>query len=277
MTYRVRWEPADRVQTLDVKQVVALEQAIAADGTSLAELMDRAGASAAQFIRERWDANHAVLIFCGTGNNGGDGWVVGRLLAQAGYGVRLVCSHEPEEIGAQPAHDAAVRCLSEVGDTSGFTFELAPDADTVHRLAASADIVVDALLGTGFHYDTLREPTRTYVAAIADAVGLGGDARSAATVTDDVHGGSLAPAGIAPDGDETSAPVPARVDAPVVVAVDVPSGLNAQTGQASDPVVRADYTVTMMTRKTGMRQPAAADLCGQISVARIADIEKYLA
>lgn len=241
MAYQVQWEVADRVRTLDVPQVVALEQAIAADGTSLAELMDRAGASAARFIQDRWSADHTVLIFCGTGNNGGDGWVVGQLLAQTGYPVTLVCSHSPEEITAQPAHDAAVRCVSAVGDAPAFSFVQAPDVCAVQGLVAHANVVVDALLGTGFHYDSLREPTRTYIAAIAD-----------------------------------EASKAEHVARPAVVAIDVPSGLNAQTGQATDPVVRADYTVTMMTKKTGMAQTGAKAFCGSIAVARIADIEKYL-
>lgn len=239
MTYEVQWEKEDRAQVLDVAQVVALEQAIAADGTSLAELMDRAGASAARFIQDRWQQGSKVLIFCGTGNNGGDGWVVGQLLVQAGYTVTAVCSHEPESISAQPAHDAALRCVAEVGDSSAFSLAIGPNPEMLQRVVSGADVIVDALLGTGFHYETLREPTQSYVAAIVDAM------RSE--------------------------------QAPSVVAIDVPSGLNAQTGKATDPVVHADYTVTMMTLKTGLVQPAARKLCGQIAVARIADIEKYLA
>lgn len=249
MEWQVQWEKANEVRTLEVPQVVALEQAIAADGTSLAELMDRAGASAAQFVEERWGAHCAVLIFCGTGNNGGDGWVVGQLLAEAGYPVTLVTPIDPDDITAHPAHEAALRCVAALAEKEHAAIEIAPEEARIRNLVRNADVAVDALLGTGFHYDSLREPTRTYIAALADAV----NERESE------------------DADGTLAG-----RRPAVVAIDVPSGVNAQTGTATDPVVHADYTVTMMTLKVGLVKPEAAALCGDVSVAHIADIEKYL-
>lgn len=252
MSWQVQWEDPEEARVLEVPQVVALEQAIAADGTSLAELMDRAGASAARFITDRWDSQSSVLVFCGTGNNGGDGWVVGELLAKAGYLVTLVTPVDPEDIVAHPAHEAAVRCATEIADKGSAAIEIAPEEERVRALVSHADVVVDALLGTGFHYDSLREPTRTYVGALAHAV-----------AERDTESGS------AVNKESTTT-------LPVIVAIDVPSGLNAQAGTAADPVVRADYTVTMMTLKPGLVDSKGAGLCGKIAVARIAGIEKYL-
>lgn len=185
-----------------------------------------------------------MVIFCGTGNNGGDGWVVGQLLAEAGFAVRLISPCAAEEIPAHPAHEAALQCLASVGDSEHFQLAVSPALDEARAWAAEADVIIDALLGTGFQYDTLREPTRSYVEIIAslsgqDCCGLG-------------------------------------AERPSIVAIDVPSGLNAQTGQATDPVVRADCTVTMMALKTGMMTPAGRALCGAFYVARIADIEPLL-
>ncbi|MGI6590910.1 MAG: NAD(P)H-hydrate epimerase [Eggerthellaceae bacterium] len=244
MAYQVRWEAPDQAKTLDVSQVVALEQAIAAAGTSLDELMQRAGASAAQFIRNRWQPGADVVVFCGTGNNGGDGWVIGQLLAQAGYSVRLISSCKAEQVNAHPAREAAARCLAATVGLESFRLAVDPALDEVLAWAAEADVVVDALLGTGFHYDSLREPTRGYVQVIAS---LGN-----------------------PDGGGQSA------TRPHIVAIDVPSGLNAQTGTATDPVVRADSTVTMMALKTGIMTPSGRKLCGALAVAHIADLDPFL-
>lgn len=244
MAYEVQWEEFDTAKVLDVAQVVALEQAIAADGTDLDTLMQRAGASAAQFIEQRWRAGSRIVVFCGTGNNGGDGWVVAQLLAEAGYRVRLITPCPAADIAAHPAHEAAQRCMAAAGRRENLQVEVAPDPADIREWAGAADVLVDALLGTGFHYDSLRQPTRTYVEIVAslsgqDCCGLG-------------------------------------AERPSIVAIDVPSGLNAQTGQATHPVVRADSTVTMMALKTGLMTPDGRKLCGAFYVARIADIERYL-
>lgn len=244
MAYEVQWEEFNNAKVLDVAQVVALEQGIAADGTDLDTLMQRAGASVAQFIRDRWRAGSDVVVLCGTGNNGGDGWVAGQLLAEAGYPVRLITPCAAEEIPAHPAHEAAQRCMAAAAQRENLQVAIAPGPADIRAWTGTADVLVDALLGTGFHYDSLRQPTRTYVEIIAalsgqDCCGLG-------------------------------------AERPSIVAIDVPSGLNAQTGRATDPVVRADSTVTMMALKTGLMTPNGRKLCGAFYVARIADIEKYL-
>ena len=88
----------------DVPDVVALERAIDADGTTLGELMDRAGLAIAHRIHtERPEAR--VLALCGNGNNGGDGWVAARELAGWGHEVTLVTARAPEDLKAEPATD----------------------------------------------------------------------------------------------------------------------------------------------------------------------------
>lgn len=244
MAYEVQWEEFNDAKVLDVAQVVALEQAIASDGTSLDTLMQRAGAAAAQFLKGRWRTGSSIVIFCGMGNNGGDGWVVGQLMAEAGYCVRLITPCSATEISAYPAREAAQRCMAAAEHCENLHIEVSPDLSEVRAWAGAADVLVDALLGTGFHYDSLRQPTRDYVEVIAslsgqDCCGLG-------------------------------------AERPSIVAIDVPSGLNAQTGEATDPVVRADSTVTMMVLKTGLMTPRGRKLCGALYIARIAEIEQYL-
>ena len=73
----------ERRGVLDVDEVAALERAVAEDGTPLAELMDRAGRAVADEVRA-WVPDPApVVVLSGSGNNGGDGWVAARVLAEA--------------------------------------------------------------------------------------------------------------------------------------------------------------------------------------------------
>lgn len=246
MTYEPKWDDVFAAKVLDVADVVKLEQSIAATGTSLDELMQRAGACAADFVRRCVPAGARIVVFCGSGNNGGDGWVAAQLLAQAGYQVRLITPCAAEEVPAHPAAEAAVRCMQAVGELRNFHLAVAPERQAIDGWLAEADVAVDALLGTGFHYPSLREPVRTYVEALAAVVGAQGSAPAA----------------------------PGK--RPRIVAIDVPSGLNAQTGTATDPVVSADDTMCMMTLKTGMLKPQASALCGELHVARIADFSAFL-
>ena len=131
---------------LDVAQVVELERRIAEAGTPLSELMERAGAAVAGAAKQLVDeaiaqklkpleaAAHdaclplpelgppSIAVLCGSGNNGGDGWVAARILAQEGYHVAVMSPCRAEEVKAQPAHDAAVeakRVLEEAGRERG--------------------------------------------------------------------------------------------------------------------------------------------------------------
>ena len=216
---------------LDVERVVALEREIAAAGTSLAELMDRAGAFLAHRVEaalERAGAS-SVAILCGSGNNGGDGWVAAELLARAGRDVVVVTTKMPDGISAQPARDAAARALG----AEGGRFNLMLDPASSELLAAldAADVVVDALLGTGFNHESVKEPYRSWIEA-ANRVREGR----------------------------------------TVIAVDVPSGLDAQTGRAADVCVNADETVAMIACKPGL----TASECGAVCVAPLAYIEPLL-
>ena len=268
---------------LDVAQVVELEHAVADGGTSLAELMDRAGAAVAHRVQQvladiaagayddrvvpfspAWceaRIEHAdqepeaaaagaapearieptnrpplavgageplVAVFCGTGNNGGDGWVAAELLAQAGVPTILISTRTPEDIAAQPAHDAALRAFPQVNAL------IDPSGDDICRVLDRATVVVDALFGCGLRGGITREPYASWVFRINQTCGR--------------H---------------------------VTIAVDVPSGVSAQDGYAitqTTPRVIADETITMMVPKPGL----SARECGRVRVAPLAYIEPLL-
>lgn len=147
---------------LDVADVAKLEQAIAADGTSLAELMERAGDAIADEVQAQLAGPAPVVVLCGSGNNGGDGWVCARALAQAGWPVTLVTPRAAEALTAEPAHSAALKALAAAQTNQLLlTVLVAPNAEQLELELNEAHCIVDAILGTGFSGTEVREPYAT--------------------------------------------------------------------------------------------------------------------
>lgn len=217
---------------LDVVDVVALEQRIARDGTSLLELMTRAGAALARVAEAHAVLGAAVVILAGSGNNGGDGWVAARALAAAGRNVTLISKTAPEELTAEPARTAALESAS----TGSFDLAIAPSDAELARLLDNADVIVDAILGTGFAHDRVREPYATWIRQANEA-----------------H----------------------RKHGVRIVAADCPSGLNAQTGATASECIAADETVTMIVPKTGLLESQARPYVGTLLLAPLISIEEY--
>lgn len=137
---------------LDVEDVVKLEHDIARSSMPLSVLMARAGAALAGAVRAVAPLEDArkpsIVVLCGSGNNGGDGWVCARVLAQAGYPVTVAATRAAADVTAYPAREAAqasAEALANLGCSA-----LAADDERVAAALAQADVAVDALLGTGF-------------------------------------------------------------------------------------------------------------------------------
>ena len=196
------------VPVLSAAQAADLDASTIAAGTPSLALMERAGAAAARVIRERYatELGQGVRIVVGPGNNGGDGWVVARHLAQQGTPTAVDIVAEPRTVDARTMRDRAAGSLTSAA-------------------LADAPVVVDALLGTG----ATGEPR----GAIADAVRGLRDARSSG----------------------------ARI-----VALDVPTGLDATTGEAV-VVAPADCTITFGSVKRG--HLIARDVTGALVVVDI--------
>ena len=204
------------------------------------------------------DENQAaprIAILCGSGNNGGDGWVAARELARAGCAVDLVTKRPAGDISTEPAHEQALitkGVASKTADaahasslqtatahhasTGSIAIHVSPSDNELASLLAAADVIVDAILGTGFSGDTVLAPYDAWIR-------LANKQRSRG----------------------------ARI-----VAADVPSGLSAQTGKAAEPCLKAHETVTMIASKPGLETPYAFAFCGTVRVAPLADIEPIL-
>lgn len=212
---------------LSVPDVVALEGAIAEAGTPLDALMRRAGrflAYEAQKVLESvvgagvtagGDGTEAapVVVLCGNGNNGGDGWVAAEYLDRWGIPVRIVTAKVPEELTAEPAHTAALRARDALSVRS--TVVVAPDDAALAAMLADAPLAIDAILGTGFAHDAVRAPFDGWIRALAAA-----HDRGTAVVAADVPSGLSAQTG-------SAAVDTVRADLTVTMIVPKPGLLNA--------------------------------------------------
>jgi hydroxyethylthiazole kinase-like uncharacterized protein yjeF len=133
-------------------------------GIPLATLMDNAGTAVARFCHRQYPAARQVLVLCGKGNNGGDGFVAARVLAQAGLGVRVLLLGRGGEVKGEAAaalgrlrEEAPSVVLDEVNDDSL--------PDQVGKAIRDAKLILDAVVGTGF-----KPPLRGLAATIRDVL-----------------------------------------------------------------------------------------------------------
>jgi hydroxyethylthiazole kinase-like uncharacterized protein yjeF len=112
-------------------------------GIEIAELMEHAGAAVASFCDMHYRSEGLVVVLCGKGNNGGDGMVAARLLAEAGHAVHVVLLGSASELKGDVA--AAWRALKRVDRIE------VHDEDALRDALHGAYLVVDAVVGTGFH------------------------------------------------------------------------------------------------------------------------------
>ncbi len=189
-------------------------------------LMENAGAGAARIALEMLAGKlrARVAIVCGPGNNGGDGWVVARHVANAGHDVHVdTCA----DIAALRG-DAAI--MAHAVQRMKLAIEvLRASDDVVARSAtwATSDLVVDALLGTG-------------------ATG--------------------APRGVVGEAVRALAAIERG---PPILALDLPSGFDADTGPGTGACVRATVTATFAAEKVGFGVPGAARWLGRVQVVDI--------
>lgn len=199
------FEPLDLYDTAAARMIDA--QATALLGGDPYVLMQRAGAAACELLLERWPRARRIAVACGTGNNGGDGYVLARLLHQAGRRVRVV--HLP---GRGPASELAQRACTDYLAVGG-RVELFPCG------LDDEDVLVDALFGLGLNRE-LDEASSGFVEAIN------------------------------------------RAGAPVL-ALDVPSGVDAEHGVAPGAAIRAQLTLQFIVPHLGLYTGDALEHVGE--------------
>ena len=177
-------------------------------------LMNRAGEAAFHLLRQRWPKAWRIEIVCGGGNNGGDGYVVARLARQAGLDARVMTLADPETLRGD--------ALTAWQDAKAAGTLISPfHAPTL----AEADLLVDAILGTGLE----REVSSVWRAAI--------EAMNAQSAD--------------------------------IFALDIPSGLHADTGAALGAAIHAAATMTFIGLKPGLFTGQGPTCCGEINFSHL--------
>lgn len=194
-----------------------IEAASAAASGDAFVLMQRAGQAAWRQLLQRWPGARRIAVACGTGNNGGDGYVLALHALQAGRDVEVVRV-------AGPASALAMRACAQFESLGG----RCTDATGTFE---HADLIVDAIFGIG-----LSRPPEGAAADLIAAINAVGKP---------------------------------------VLALDVPSGVDAQCGNVAGVAVRATATLQLLAAHRGLVTGAAIDHCGELATDALGiDVER---
>ncbi|NVM03118.1 MAG: NAD(P)H-hydrate epimerase, partial [Candidatus Helarchaeota archaeon] len=191
-------------------------------------LMERAGLTVAKTVADFLDEynGNKILVFCGRGNNGGDGLVAARELFNKGFEVDVYIFAKKEEIKG----DALTNLI--IAENAGLNIEFVVSDTWFDDFFVEGDIIIDALLGTGI--------SGKVHGIIGKAIEL-------------INSLNIA-----------------------VISVDIPSGLNSDTGQFEGVCVEAVKTVTMGLKKKGLVVSPGREMSGEIIVADIGYSEEVI-
>jgi NAD(P)H-hydrate epimerase len=173
------------------------------------DLMERAGVRAFHWMQSRWPDVEEILVVCGVGNNGGDGFVLARLAKESGLRVRVL------QLGdADKRHGDALVMADAWRATGG-------EIEPFEGLPGKPGVIVDALLGTG-----LEREVRGHWATAIDQMNRHQALR---------------------------------------FALDIPSGLNSDSGRIMGRAVQADATISFIGLKQGMFTGEGPEYCGEVA------------
>ena len=182
--------------------------AIDKENISGLQLMQRAGMAVFKHILHHYQ-EYAITVFCGSGNNAGDGYVIATLAKEKGIAVKLIHLKQPQSLKGD------AKRAYEIANEAGV-----PMADFSPKMVLEDCVIVDALLGTGLK-GSVKENYYDAIKIINDS--------------------NLA-----------------------VVAVDLPSGLNADTGDVENICIQAQTTISFIGLKQGLFTNLGPDYCGKI-------------
>jgi hydroxyethylthiazole kinase-like uncharacterized protein yjeF len=232
------------------EQMRAIEKASDAKGHGYADMMELAGRAVAERVKHLLAGipEPRIAVLVGPGNNGGDGLVAGRLLAQeidgAVVGAFLLKARGDDDEVFVKAREAGVFIADVEGDkAAGYR--------VLQNLVANADVVLDALFGTSLRLP-IRGDASKVLQAVHHAITLRRTERPAPPYTTPADPAEL------PSG-----------SGPIVVAVDCPSGLDCDTGQIDNNALYAHETVTFAAAKPGLFVFPGAEAVGKLHIGDI--------
>lgn len=211
------------MRVLTVENTRKVEQLANENGISYLQLMENAGSYCARIIRHTFENTNKrnVLIVCGKGKNGGDGFVIARKLSECGYNTTVMMTM------GLPTDEESSEMLSRVR-TMGITVVYYDK--TTERYFENAQIIVDCIFGVGFK----GEPDE-----------------NTATLFEKINSASA-----------------------TVVSIDIPSGLEGDSGKLTTSHIKADMTIAVMVFKPVHVLKPSMESCGKVVVAPIGVSDK---
>ncbi len=214
------------LEALSPEEIRAVDMNAEFLGVSRVQLMENAGKGVADLINAAVPASgKSVLVLAHTGNKGGDGFVAARHLASFGARVVVVLLAKPDQISTEEARANFLAVSRMRHSVSLLTAPTESELALLESLFGSADIIIDAMIGTGAR-GVLREPVRT-------AVRMANSAKA------------------------------------MRVAIDVPTGIDAGSGEVMGDAFRADLTVTHHKPKSGIVKEIAREHVGALKTISI--------
>ena len=197
-------------------------------------LMENAALGCVRWIESRFPEGDEALILCGRGNNGGDGLAIARHLRVLGWTCRVVVAGPLEKMSTDARANLEILLAGGGRDLLRWDDQLEDSSQnaTLQTWLDSADVIIDAMLGTGASGEP-KPPLKSWI--------------------------NLA--------NQSNAQR---------VAIDIPTGWDATTGESSESTFKADATLTFVAHKAAMAQPAAAKLLGEIVVLPIGIPEEQI-
>lgn len=217
-------------KVLSVEAVRRVDQMAIKDfGISSLVLMENAGLGCVNWLRRKFPTPQRTLILCGSGNNGGDGLVIARHLEVLGWPCELVIQGPIEKLSDDSSANLRILKptsadwihLSE-GSSDSEGSNIADALELIRRESARADLIIDAMLGTGTRGNP-RPPLDQWIRL--------SNAASAYRV-----------------------------------ALDIPTGVDATSGETAQDYFHADCTITFVAKKPAMQLSSCKHLFGQIEV-----------
>lgn len=210
-----------------MKYILTPDEVRFADSTAINDfsipsivLMENAARSSAEYIKEIFDdleiLDPEIIILCGSGNNGGDGFAIARHLCE-NYSLKIFFIGNIDKMSPETSsnYQSATRI--------GIPILHLNNEEDVLTTDFNCDCLIDAMIGVGGS-ENIKGPALNILKSISDSNAL-------------------------------------------KIAIDIPTGLNAETGIAHQDCFRADYTITMFASKTGMLSNDGIEVCGIIKTA----------
>ncbi len=206
-------------------QMKAIEHKANEQGLSYTKMMENAGLAVSRWVEEKTDIQGKnIIIFCGKGNNGGDGFVAANILSEKNCKVSVILCE-----GAPKTDDAKIQFLKLTGSKVKI-IDFKEDVEEFISAVKNADIVIDTIYGTGFH-GKIKDEVRDVFRVI--------NAMKASNNTVEIF------------------------------SVDVPSGVNADSGEYDTDAVNADFTCAIHSLKPVHVMEHTKPLCGAVDVLSI--------